>query len=458
MKYFKRTLCLLLAITIVNLIYNYEKISNQVKTIGLKNTNFSLHETLENQNGKIVEENYPERVIKYFKKWSDGFKSGNSTLQIYPTLLDETHDLLLTEHQMKKPLNNTKRSIPLSSTLSCTNPDYVSFLSSEKRKKTAKVIDIFPFTYELTLLEVRLYELYDVVDEFVIFESNLTQRKIYKPLFLTQNIEKFSKFIDKITLMTPFNITKFNKDGTINQIVTVKDEDILSEYKTSERIPEKMQNNNEREFFQIDASFEYKFRESIFNLYSTYIRKFDENDDLLIHGDLDEIPSSNIVQHFKYCQVKDHLYPFSFWSTFYVYKFKYIFQSDFPGSGDPFSLTFPNIFRYNDKIRLNSIRFSQGSLLPKLSGAHCNRFYFLITDVYKAMSISDSTGLNDVHMKIINNPTIEVYNQLVESFENGQLNPHYVSRIQTVEPFKSKNSLFIPWIILENIESYKVYF
>ncbi len=61
-----------------------------------------------------------------------------------------------------------------------------------------KVYDCFPFFNELDLLEVRLNELYDVVDYFVIVENPLTFSGNPKPLYFEENKKKFSKFSDKI--------------------------------------------------------------------------------------------------------------------------------------------------------------------------------------------------------------------------------------------------------------------
>ena len=61
-----------------------------------------------------------------------------------------------------------------------------------------KVYDCFPFLNEVELLQVRLHELNDVVDYFVIVENPLTQSGNEKPLFFEENKEKFSKFLHKI--------------------------------------------------------------------------------------------------------------------------------------------------------------------------------------------------------------------------------------------------------------------
>ena len=56
------------------------------------------------------------------------------------------------------------------------------------------IYDCFMFFNELDLLEIRFNELKDVVDTFVICESTHTFTGLPKPLFLSQNRDRFSGF------------------------------------------------------------------------------------------------------------------------------------------------------------------------------------------------------------------------------------------------------------------------
>ena len=58
--------------------------------------------------------------------------------------------------------------------------------------------DCFTFFNELELLEIRLNELDDIVDKFVLVEATRTHTNKIKPLYFKENKEKFSKFTDKI--------------------------------------------------------------------------------------------------------------------------------------------------------------------------------------------------------------------------------------------------------------------
>lgn len=63
---------------------------------------------------------------------------------------------------------------------------------------TPRVFDAFTFYNELDLLELRLEELYDHVDAFVIVEAPWTFQGKPKPLVLKENFARFARFADKI--------------------------------------------------------------------------------------------------------------------------------------------------------------------------------------------------------------------------------------------------------------------
>lgn len=61
-----------------------------------------------------------------------------------------------------------------------------------------KIYDCFPFYNELDLLEIRLNTLYDKVDHFVLVEANTTYTSRPKPFYFEENLNRYSKFLDKI--------------------------------------------------------------------------------------------------------------------------------------------------------------------------------------------------------------------------------------------------------------------
>jgi beta-1,4-mannosyl-glycoprotein beta-1,4-N-acetylglucosaminyltransferase len=78
------------------------------------------------------------------------------------------------------------------------------------------VIDCFPFYNELDLLEVHLETMDSLVDAFVITEARQSHAGLSKPLFLSENWNKFKKFKGKIRLNVvdefPDGISLFEAD------------------------------------------------------------------------------------------------------------------------------------------------------------------------------------------------------------------------------------------------------
>jgi beta-1,4-mannosyl-glycoprotein beta-1,4-N-acetylglucosaminyltransferase len=64
------------------------------------------------------------------------------------------------------------------------------------------IIDTILFNRDFEALKIRLEELYEIVDLFIICESKFTFSGIPKDLYLTNNLEKFSKYRNKIIIIT----------------------------------------------------------------------------------------------------------------------------------------------------------------------------------------------------------------------------------------------------------------
>jgi len=75
------------------------------------------------------------------------------------------------------------------------------------------IYDTFPFFKELDLLDIRLHELYDVVDCFVLLEADRTQSNIPKPFYYHENKDRFKDFWPKIHYVQDTNTTRFHKDN-----------------------------------------------------------------------------------------------------------------------------------------------------------------------------------------------------------------------------------------------------
>jgi beta-1,4-mannosyl-glycoprotein beta-1,4-N-acetylglucosaminyltransferase len=119
-----------------------------------------------------------------------------------------------------------------------------------------KVYDCFTFWKEFDVLEIRLNELFEVVDKFIIIESAYTHTGLRKELYLKKHIDKFSKFRSKIVL--------------------ISDESYSPK-----------QNSNQRQNFQ----------RSLIDNGLKFCRA--KPDDLILLSDCDEIPRASMVQKLK---------------------------------------------------------------------------------------------------------------------------------------------------------------
>jgi beta-1,4-mannosyl-glycoprotein beta-1,4-N-acetylglucosaminyltransferase len=108
---------------------------------------------------------------------------------------------------------NNKMINTYSNRIKNTTIRYLSNLFSKKNERR-KVYDCFTFWKEFDVLEIRLNELFDVVDKFIIIESAYTHSGLKKELYLKNNIGNFSKFKSKILLISD---ESFNRKQNPNQ-------------------------------------------------------------------------------------------------------------------------------------------------------------------------------------------------------------------------------------------------
>lgn len=110
-------------------------------------------------------------------------------------------------------------------------PDYVE----KKHVLKPKVYDCFSFFNELDLLELRLHELNDVVDVFVLSEARQTHSGKPKPLYFEENKQRFSQYLHKIKhIIVDFPETedswdreRYQRDQIINVLRQCDDKDII---------------------------------------------------------------------------------------------------------------------------------------------------------------------------------------------------------------------------------------
>lgn len=99
-----------------------------------------------------------------------------------------------------------------------------------------KIYDCFTFYNELDLLELRLSELYNKVDHFVIVESNQTFTNRAKPFNFALNQSRYAEYLDKIIYIkvddmpgssNPWDNEHFQRNAIVRGIVGADDNDII---------------------------------------------------------------------------------------------------------------------------------------------------------------------------------------------------------------------------------------
>lgn len=111
------------------------------------------------------------------------------------------------------------------------------FLSLFSVRLQGKVYDCFTFFNEFELLEIRLNELNDVVDYFVLVEMDETFQGKPKPLLFKENQHRFEKFLHKIIYVgvterievhnNPWEREKFQRDQIMRGLRQCSDDDVV---------------------------------------------------------------------------------------------------------------------------------------------------------------------------------------------------------------------------------------
>ncbi len=104
------------------------------------------------------------------------------------------------------------------------------------------IYDCFAFFNELELLEIRLNELDEVVDKFVLVEATRTFQKQPKPLYFQENkhlfkafehkithivVDKYPSFWKKFRVPTPWDYDDHQKEHILLGLKNCKDDDVI---------------------------------------------------------------------------------------------------------------------------------------------------------------------------------------------------------------------------------------
>lgn len=130
-----------------------------------------------------------------FAEW----KSNSHSIQYFNRFLKILIPWVTAEPPATIMVNN-----PFPSSIDCSDFRFRHFLTGGRLMKPRIIVDFIPFGYDLDKLEVRLLENYDLVEAFVIFESQISQTGIAKPLIfdMVKDTVRFLRFRKKIIHIT----------------------------------------------------------------------------------------------------------------------------------------------------------------------------------------------------------------------------------------------------------------
>ena len=195
-----------------------------------------------------------------------------------------------------------------------------------------KIYDCFNFFNELDILELRLNILYEYVDYFVIVESSVTHSGQPKPFYLEENMDRFSKFADKIISYKVYDTPEdfVNLPSTNDPSLSKVYEYITTQ---TNRFNRHTQPDYGRDFFQ---------KESVRR---ALLKCFD--DDLIMISDADEIPNPEVLKNINELSLDTTLYALN--QNMYCYYLNMLKQTDWYG-------TRFGLYKNIKKLSFNEIR------------------------------------------------------------------------------------------------------
>jgi beta-1,4-mannosyl-glycoprotein beta-1,4-N-acetylglucosaminyltransferase len=226
-----------------------------------------------------------------------------------------------------------------------------------KRNTRRKIYDLFMMNTELDWLEIRLNELKDQVDYFVILESASTFTGLSKPLYLQDHWEQFSAFHDQI-IYRVLNDTGFSSNRVWDH-----------------------------EDLQRNAMFDQVFP----NLSG---EQEASPGDVILVSDIDEIPRSATLQVLRNCKYPRRV---TLHSRFHYYSFQWLHQ------GAEWAHPQVTIYEGDKTIRPANLRNGEGGNIFQLqldkadlwnAAWHCSFCFATLEEMVTKMSSFSHMGLN----------------------------------------------------------------
>ena len=277
-----------------------------------------------------------------------------------------------------------------------------------------KIYDCFNFFNELDILELRLNILYDTVDFFIIFESNLTHSGQNKPFYFEQNKDRFSKFLDKIISYKIYD----NPSDFVN-LPNTEDIELQKIYgfmKTTKRFNPYFQGDYGRDYFQKES-----VRRPLVNC---------EENDIIIISDADEIPDPKVLKQLDKLDLNNTIYSLN--QTMYYFYLNVLKENEWCGSK-------MGLYKNMKKYSFNEIRgdSSLSSIIHK-AGWH---FSFMGGEEMVKNKMLSYSARDMVDHNVLSKIKLNMENNMDPYFR------HALSKVEIDDSY--------PQYILDNLEKYK---
>jgi len=105
--------------------------------------------------------------------------------------------------------------------LNCGQSRYAHVLTGQPLSQPRIIVDFIPFGYDIDKLELRLYEYYDLVDAFVVYESPKTHGGTDKIMYFKQLIiQKDPRFLPFLSKIIHLSVTSTVLEPLAKQVKT----------------------------------------------------------------------------------------------------------------------------------------------------------------------------------------------------------------------------------------------
>ena len=279
----------------------------------------------------------------------------------------------------------------------------------------SKIYDCFNFFNELDILELRLNTLYDHVDFFVIVESDVTHSGESKKFFYEENIERFSKFSDKI-----LNYKILNTPSDFINLPETSEEELKKVYTYIET-----QSNRFDRATQLDYGRDFFQKESV-----RRALVYCKDDDIIMFSDADEIPNPEFLKTIKNLSLDDTLYSLN--QPMYCYFLNMLKQSDWYG-------TKVGLYTNIKDLSLNELRGDESLTVKLPDGGWHFSFIGDAESVRKKITSYSARDLVNQH----------VYDSVEENIKNG-IDVFFRGKLTQVPIDHS-----YPSHVLNNLDKYK---